>query len=132
MTMQCDRGKGGLTTQRLSFDSPVSIHRSTRCRRKATRWINGTHVGFNKVCGVCCRSTINYNRHEYGFFDFDLGQTGDLCPKYEAEVVLKQYESKEDVQRNPHDHLVVYSVITKEERREFLEGKRNESENDLR
>lgn len=119
--MRCDRGKGSKGT-RYTENPAITIHESRRCRRNATRWINGENIGFEKVCGICARSSIDWYRWEYGLFDTRLGSSGMLCPKYEDEYIFKEYQTRKEVELNRDNHMIVISKITKKERREYEES----------
>lgn len=116
--MRCDAGKGSTGT-RYTENEAITIHESRQCKRRATRWINGPNIGFQKLCGYCARSRTDYFRWEYGWFDYSIGTTGALCPEYEAESVFKEYRTRSEVETNAGNHMVVVAKITKEERREY-------------
>jgi hypothetical protein len=103
--MRCDSGRGAWWIIQ-THDESITIHKESRCSRKATRWVGGDTIGLVKWCGYCLRDWLNWLEEAYHW------------PDDPTEWLYIKLKSKEQVEENAENHHTTWSMITKKEKEE--------------
>lgn len=103
--LRCDSGRGAWWIIATN-DEAITLHRESRCQRKATRWVGGDTLGLRKWCGYCLRGWLDWLEEAY------------YWPDDPSEWLYIKLKSKKDVEENRENHHTTWSLITKKEREE--------------
>jgi hypothetical protein len=102
--IRCDMGRG-VWWSIATTKTGITIHKESRCKRKATRWVGGD-LGLRAYCGYCLRHSLDWLEEAY------------YWPDEPNEWLHIKLKSKAEVELNEGEHHTPWSMITKKEREE--------------